>query len=75
MTYTSTARIINYLKLNFIQIILITLSIYDLRVDLRLLIDFFTFSTLLYTIIDHPLAIAVLISMPKLLYSLKKINQ
>ena len=57
-------RLINYLKYNWIQITLIILSIYDLRVDLRLLFDFFTFSTLFYTIYEHPLAITVLITIP-----------
>ena len=57
-------RLIKYLKCNWIQIILILLSIYDLRIELRLLLDFFTFSTLFYTIFEHPLAITVLITVP-----------
>ena len=62
----------NYLKLNWIQILLIILSIYDLRIDIRLLFDFFTFSALFYTITEHPLAITVLITIPNLFNSLKK---
>ena len=66
-------RLFNYLKLNSIQIILIILSIYDLRIDLRLLLDYFTFSSLLYTVTHHPLAIAVLITIPSLFKSFKKV--
>ena len=65
-------KLIKYLKYNWIQITLILLSIYDLRVDIRLLLDFFTFSTLLYTISGHPLAITVLITIPSLFNSLNK---
>ncbi len=65
-------RLFIYLKYNWLQIILIILSIYDLRVDLRILFDFFTFSTLFYTISEHPLAIIVLITSPSILNSLKK---
>ena len=72
MEYLYIAKLINYLKFNWIQIILILLSIYDLRVDLRLLFDFFTFSTLLYTITEHPLAITVLILTPRILYFSKR---
>ncbi len=65
-------RLFNYFKYNWIQIVLIILSIYDLRVDIRLLLDFFTFSTLYYTIFEHPLAVTVLIAMPNLFNPLKK---
>ena len=60
------SRLFIYLKQNWIQIILIILAIYDLRIDLRLLFEFFTFSTLFYTISEHPLAIIVLITIPTL---------
>ena len=53
-----------YFRNNWLQILLIILSIYDLRIDLKILIDFFTFSTLFYTISEHPLAITVLIIIP-----------
>ena len=66
-------RVVNYLKNNCIPIILISLSIYDLRIDLRLLLDSFTFSTLFYTISEHPLAITVLITIQTVFKSLKKI--
>jgi len=64
MDYLSTQGLINYFKNNWVKIILIILSIYDLRTDIRLLLDFFTFSTFFYTIYDHPLAITVLITIP-----------
>jgi len=72
MSYSYITKVINYLKYNWIQIFLIILSIYDLRIDIRLLTDFFTFSTLFYSISEHPLAITVLITMPTLLNSLRK---
>ncbi len=62
-------RFFRYLKYNWLQILLITLSIYDLRIDLRILFDFFTFSTLFYTIAEHPLSITILISYPYLFKS------
>ena len=74
MRLISIARLFTYLKYNWLQIILITLSIYDLRIDLRILFDFFTFSTLFYTISEHPLAITVLLTSPSLLNSLNKIE-
>ena len=72
MIYSYIFRLINYLKNNWVQIILIILAIYDLRIDIRLLIDTFTFSTFFYTISENPLAITVLITMPRFFYSLKK---
>ena len=75
MDYRFIYKIINYLKYNWIKIILIILSVYDLRVDFRLLIDYFTFSTLFYTIYEHPLAITVLITIPSLFRSKYKFNE
>ena len=72
MGLTSIGRFFIYLKYNWLQILLIILSIYDLRIDLRILIDFFTFSTLFYTISEHPLAITVLITCPYLFNSINK---
>ena len=72
MYYDFMARLFNYFKYNWIQIILIILSIYDLRIDLRLLFDYFTFSALFYTVSQHPLAITVLISSPSFYRALKK---
>ncbi len=72
MDYLSTQGLINYFKNNWIKIILIILSIYDLRTDIRLLLDFFTFSTFFYTIYEHPLAITVLITIPSTFDSSRK---
>ncbi len=58
------SNLIKYLKTNCIPILLIILSIYDLRVDLRLLFDFFTLSSLFSMLYHHPLAIAVLLTNP-----------
>ena len=66
MGLISIGRLFIYLRYNWLQIILIILSIYDLRIDLRILIDFFTFSTLFYTISEHTLAIMILITSPSL---------
>ena len=62
MGFISLSRILMCVKYNWLQIILIILAIYDLRIDIRILIDFFTFSTLIYTVFEHPLAIMVLIT-------------
>ena len=59
-------RLLTYLKYNWLQIFLITLSIYDLRIDLRILFDVFTFSTFFYTISEHTLAIMILTTSPYL---------
>ena len=75
MHYRDIYKIIKYLKYNWIKIILIILSVYDLRVDFRLLIDYFTFSSLFYTIYEHPLAITVLITIPSLLRYKYKFNE
>ena len=72
MTYGIIYKIVNYLKYNWLPVILVSLSVYDLRIDIRLLLDFFTFSTLFYTVSEHPLAITVLLSVPYLLNSFKK---
>ena len=68
------SRLISNIKQNWIQFFLIGLSIYELRIDLKLLFEFFTFSSLFYTISDNPLAITVLIAMPKFI-NLKNINK
>ena len=65
-------RLIIYVKYNWLIILLILLAIYDLRIDLRILIDFFTFSTLFYTISEHPLAITILITSPSLFRTINK---
>ena len=75
MTIIDISGSIRYIKKNLVQIILIFLAIYDLRIDLRLLFDFFTFSTLFYTITEHPLAISVLLIIPTMFNSLKNNSQ
>ena len=72
MNQGNLERFFTYILYNWKQIIIIILSIYDLRIDLRLLFDFFTLSTLFYTIFEHPLAITALIIMPSLFITLKK---
>ncbi len=72
MKYIFVNRLINYIKFNWLKFFLIALSLYDLRTDLLLLLDFFTFSTLFYTIFEHPLAITVLIISPTFFNSSKK---
>ena len=75
MKFAFIERFIIYFKYNWLQILLIILSIYDLRIDLRILLDFFTLSSLFYTISEHPLAILVLITSPSVLNSLKKFDK
>ena len=72
MGFISIDKFLIYIRYNWLQILLIILSIYDLRVDLRILIDFFTFSTLFYTITEHPLAITILITTPSLFRTINK---
>ncbi len=72
MGMTSIGRLFIYIRYNWLQILLILLSIYDLRIDIRILVDFFTFSTLFYTISEHPLAITILITSPSLLKIVNK---
>jgi len=74
MFMITKSRLISNIKQNWIQFFLIGLSIYELRIDLKLLFEFFTFSSLFYTISDNPLAITVLIAMPKFI-NLKNINK
>jgi hypothetical protein len=47
-------------------LILLLLALLDLRVDLQLLSDHFTFSTLASALSSHPLAVAVLLFSPSL---------
>ena len=71
MSYRLINKLVKYLKYYWIPIIIICLSIYDLRIDLSLLFDFFTWTTFLYTIKEHTLAITVLLIVPNLFNSLK----
>ena len=43
------------------------LALYDLRVEIRLLLDHFTWSSLITAIAAHPLAVAVLLLTPTLM--------
>ncbi|MEB3261687.1 MAG: hypothetical protein VKK94_01865 [Cyanobacteriota bacterium] len=43
------------------------LAFYDLRIDIRLLIDHFTWTSLFSAITAHPLAVAVLVVTPALI--------
>ena len=74
MNYNISGKLFIYLKNNWKQILLLLLSIYDLRIDIRLLLDFFTFTALFYTISEHPLAITVLITIPTM-YNVKRFNK
>ena len=71
MSYRLINKLVKYLKYYWLPIILICLSIYDLRIDLSLLFNFFTWTTFLYTIKEHPLAITVLLIVPNLFNSKK----
>ena len=72
MALFSIGKLFIYLKYNWLQILLITLSIYDLRIDLIILVDFFTFSSFIYTISEHPLAITILITSPSFFKTINK---
>ena len=72
MSSKLVVRLLFYIKYNWLQILLIILSIYDLRIEIRILIDFFTFSALIYTITEHPLALAILITSSSQIISSKK---
>ena len=67
MNYSLINLFIKYVNLNWIKIILIILSIFDLRVDLRILFDSFTISSLIYTIKANPLPIFILLFIPFLI--------
>lgn len=43
------------------------LAVYDLRVEIQLLLDHFTWAALLSAITSHPLAVAVLVLTPGLI--------
>ena len=49
-----------------IPVLLFVLALADLRGDLRLLLDHFTFSSLLAAVQNHLLAVAVLLLLPSL---------
>ena len=43
-----------------ISLLLIILSLWDLRIEIRLLVENFTFTAFIYTLYEHPLAIVTL---------------
>ncbi len=53
-----------FLNRFWIQIFLIILALWDLRYEMRLLFEHFTFISLFFTVYKHPLAIAVLLLAP-----------
>ena len=54
-------------KISWIPVFLCLISIWDLRVEIRLMVENFTFIGLFYAIGKHPLAISVLLLLPLML--------
>ena len=54
-------------KITWIPVFLGLMSIWDLRVEIRLMVENFTFIGLFYAIGKHPLAISVLLLLPLML--------
>ena len=54
-------------KISWIPVFLGLMSIWDLRVEIRLMVENFTFIGLFYAIGKHPLAISVLLILPLML--------
>ena len=54
-------------KITWIPVFLGLMSIWDLRVEIRLMVENFTFIGLFYAIGKHPLAISVLLLLPVML--------
>ena len=59
-------EISKYLKLNWVPLLLILMSLWDIRYEIRLLTENFTFTGLLFAIYNHPLATFVLILTPNI---------
>ena len=59
------------MKLNRYLYFLFILIIIDLRIELKILIDHFTFSSLYFAFLRHPLAFFMLLSIPLLNKRLK----
>ena len=55
-------------KITWIPVFLGFMSIWELRVEIRLLVENFTFIGLFYAIGKHPLAISVLLVLPLMLH-------
>ncbi len=56
----------NSKKIKLVPIILLLLAVFDIRNEIRLLIDHLTFTSILYCIREHSLAIAILVFSPSL---------
>ena len=54
-------------KISWVPVFLFLMSIWDLRVEIRLMVENFTFIGLFYAIGKHPLAISVLLLLPLML--------
>ena len=54
-------------KISWVPLFLGLMSIWDLRVEIRLMVENFTFIGLFYAIGKHPLAISVLLLLPVML--------
>ena len=54
-------------KINWIPVFLFLMSIWDLRVEIRLMVENFTFIGIFYAIGKHPLAISILLLLPLML--------
>lgn len=54
-------------RLPWVPLLLAVLAVLDLRVELQLLLDRFTFSALWFGLSSHPLAVAVLALSPWLI--------
>ncbi len=60
------------MKINYYLIFLLSLVLIDLSIELRLIIDHFTFNALYFAFVKHPLAFFILFSYP---YLYKKLNK
>ena len=50
----------------FLPKVLLFLAIWDLRIEIRLLLDHFTFTALIFALRDHILAVIVLLASPSI---------
>ena len=64
--YFNFKEITKYIKSNWLPLLLLSISLWDIRIEIRLLIENFTFMGLLFAVYNHPLAIVVLILTPKI---------
>ncbi len=64
-TYT-IINSISFLSLVWLPLVLVLFALWDLRIEIRLLIENFTFTAFTFALYKHPLAIIVLILSPKM---------